>query len=202
MTSRDTRAERDRLLAHDYDGIEEYDNPLPGWWVWLFWATIAFSGVYVAVYHAGPGASVIAEYEEEVRLAAEREARQIAADGTVTEEVLAVLEKNLPAMAKARETFVQRCAACHGDRGQGIIGPNLTDDYWLHGGKLTDIYRTIREGVPDKGMVPWKGQLQPAELSSMAAFVGTLHGSNPPNAKPPQGVNAAGQPAPGARAGS
>jgi cytochrome c oxidase cbb3-type subunit 3 len=193
--------ERDRLLAHDYDGIEEYDNPLPGWWVWLFWATIAFSGVYVAVYHFGPGPSVIASYEEEVRLAGEREARGAAAGGALTEEALGALQKNGMAMARARETFVQRCAACHGDKGQGIIGPNLTDEYWLHGGTLTDIHRTISEGVPEKGMVPWKGQLGPAEIASMAAFLGTLRGTNPPGAKPPQGVNAQGQAAPGAAAG-
>ncbi len=202
MHSGGSQPERDRLLGHDYDGIEEYDNPLPGWWVWLFWATIAFSGVYVAVYHVGPGPSVIASYEAEVRLAAEREARQAAAGGAVTEDALAALQKNAPAMARARETFVQRCAACHGDRGQGIIGPNLTDEYWLHGSRLTEIHRVIREGVVEKGMVPWKDQLSPRELSSMAAFVGTLRGSNPPNAKPPQGVNAQGQAAPGAGTGS
>jgi len=197
-----SRTERDRLLGHEYDGIEEYDNPLPGWWVWIFWATIVFSGIYVAVYHIGPGPSVIAQYDEDVRLAAALTAKQAGAAGEVSEDMLAVLQTNPAAMAQAKQIFATRCAACHGDRGQGIIGPNLTDEYWLHGGRLTEIHRTIREGVPEKGMVPWKEQLQPAELSAVAAFVGTLRGSNPPNPKPPQGVTSAGQQAPEAKAGS
>ena len=196
------RTDRDRLLDHEYDGIEEYDNPLPGWWVWVFWATIVFSGVYVAFYHVGPGPSVIGQYEDDARLAAERAAKQTAAAGTVSEDVLAVLQRNPGAMTQAKQIFGARCAACHGDRGQGIIGPNLTDDFWLHGHTLTDIYRIIREGVPEKGMVPWKDQLQPAELSAVAAFVGTLRGTNPPGPKPPQGIDGAGVPAPEAKSGS
>ena len=188
--------DRDRLLAHDYDGIEEYDNPLPGWWVWLFWATIAFSGVYVVYYHLGPGPSVHDQYAEEMRVATAQAARAGAAAGTVTEEALGAIQKDAKLMTAAREIFAARCAPCHGPQGQGLIGPNLTDEYWLHGGKLTDIHRTITEGVPEKGMVPWKGQLLPDEIRAMAAFVGSLQGTNPPNAKPPQGTKASGESAP------
>lgn len=189
--------DRDRLLAHDYDGIEEYDNPLPGWWVWLFWATIAFSGLYAVYYHLGPGQSIHDQFAEEMRVAAEQQARAAAAAGTPTDEALKALQGNPKLMAAAREMFAARCAACHGPQAQGLIGPNLTDEYWLHGGKLTDIYNTISEGVPEKGMVRWKDQLSPAEIRAMAAFVGSLQGTNPPNPKPPQGTKASGEPAPG-----
>ena len=189
--------DRDRLLAHDYDGIEEYDNPLPGWWVWLFWATIAFSVVYAVYYHLGPGQSVHEQYAEDVRTAAEQQARAAAAAGTPTDEALKALQGDPKVMTAAREMFAARCAACHGPQAQGLIGPNLTDEYWLHGGKLTDIYNTISEGVPEKGMVRWKDQLSPDEIRAMAAFVGSLQGTNPPNPKPPQGTKASGEPAPG-----
>jgi cytochrome c oxidase cbb3-type subunit 3 len=179
---------RDRLLQHRYDGIEEYDNPLPGWWVWLFWATIVFSAAYVLYYHLGPGPSVIAEYEAETR-AAEGVAKATApaAATAVSEASLATLQKDAAAMAKGKDIFAARCVACHGPQGQGLIGPNLTDDFWMHGGTLTEIHRVIAEGVPEKGMIPWKAQLSPSEISAVAAYVGTLRGTSPPNPKAPQG---------------
>lgn len=191
----------DRLLAHEYDGIEEYDNPLPGWWVWIFWGTIAFSLGYWVYYEVGPGPSVVAQYEADVRAATARTAR-LAPGGAVTDEAIVALEKDARVMASAKEIFAARCLACHGPQGQGLIGPNLTDDYWLHGGRPTEILRTIAEGVPDKGMVPWKDQLKPEELSAMAAYVRSLAGTNPPNPKPPQGVNSKGERAPEAAATS
>ena len=188
--------DRDRLLAHEYDGIEEYDNPLPGWWVWIFWATIIFSVGYWLYYQIGPGPSIIAQYDADVRAATERQAKLAPTAGAVTDEVIMVLTKNPTAMASAKEMFASRCLACHGPQGQGLIGPNLTDDYWLHGGRPTEILHTITEGVPDKGMVPWKTQLKPEELTMMTAYVLTLAGTNPPNPKPPQGVNSKGERAP------
>lgn len=179
--------EHDHLLDHDYDGIREYDNPLPGWWVWLFVATIVFSGGYFAYYQLGPGPTILAEYEADMKLAAEQEARRLASAGQASEEQLRALQRDARAMASARDTFMVRCAACHGPEGQGLVGPNLADEFWLHGGTLAAIRHTIEEGVPEKGMVPWKQQLKPEEIEAIAAYVGTLRGTNPPNPKPPQG---------------
>ena len=190
-------SDRDRLLGHDYDGIEEYDNPLPSWWTWIFVATIVFSVGYWGYYQLGPGPSVIALYEQDVRDNAVRAAAVAPAEAP-DEARLVALMKDTVAMAGAREVFAIRCSPCHGPQGQGIIGPNLTDEYWLHGGTLTEIRHTITEGVPEKGMVPWKDQLKPQEISAMAAYVASLRGTNPPNAKPPQGVDDKGQQAPSA----
>jgi cytochrome c oxidase cbb3-type subunit 3 len=181
--------DRDRLMSHGYDGIQEYDNPLPGWWVWIFWVTIVFSLVYWAYYQLGPGPSIVAQYEEEMKAVAERQPKTLAS--AMTDASLVALEKDASVMAKAKDIFATRCAPCHGDRGQGIVGPNLADEYWMHGGRLTEIYKTISEGVPEKGMVPWKTQLSPAEIGAMAAFVGTLRGTKPPNPKPAEGQKAA-----------
>jgi cytochrome c oxidase cbb3-type subunit 3 len=194
--------DRDRLLAHDYDGIEEYDNPLPGWWVWIFWATIVFAGAYWLYYQIGPGPSIIAQYDAEVRAAAVRQAKLAATAGSATDETIVALSKDARLMTTAKATFAVRCMPCHGAEGQGIIGPNLTDDYWIHGRRPTEILHTITEGVPDKGMVPWKDQLKPEELRMMAAYVLTLAGTNPPNPKPPQGMNSKGERAPDAPAES
>jgi cytochrome c oxidase cbb3-type subunit 3 len=112
--------------------------------------------------------------------------------------LLRALARDARAVAGAREIFATRCMPCHGPQGQGVIGPNLTDDYWIHGRTLVDIRRIISEGVPDKGMVPWKDQLKPDEIDALAAYVSTLAGTNPPNPKPPQGVNGKGEAAPAA----
>jgi cytochrome c oxidase cbb3-type subunit 3 len=189
--------DRDRRLeGHSPDGIEEYDNPLPSWWVWLFWITIVFSVGYWGWYELGPGLSVHQAYEAEVRAAAERQAQQAARAEDVTDEGIAGLAKDRSAMTAAAQTYQARCLACHGPQGQGLIGPNLTDDYWLHGRRPTEIVRVIADGVPEKGMIPWKGQLAPAEIRAVAAYVVSLGGSSPPNPKPPQGVNSRGERAP------
>jgi cytochrome c oxidase cbb3-type subunit 3 len=190
-------SDRDRLLGHDYDGIEEYDNPLPGWWSWIFVATIVFSLGYWLYYQIGPGPTVIAQYDDEMRAAAERQAVLAPpTGGGVTEDSLRALARDARVIAGAREIFAIRCMPCHGPEGQGVIGPNLTDDYWIHGRTLVEIRRTISEGVPDKGMVPWKDQLKPDEISALTAYVSTLAGTNPPNPRPPQGVNGKGEAAP------
>jgi cytochrome c oxidase cbb3-type subunit 3 len=189
MNDTDAR-EPEHLLEHEYDGIREYDNPLPRWWVWLFVVTVVFSAGYYGWNQLGPGPTVIAQYEAEVREAAEHRAPAGAVAGS--EEALRRLQADATVMARARETFATRCAACHGPEGQGVIGPNLADEFWLHGGTLTAILHTVAEGVPDKGMVPWKHQLAPAELEALAAYIGTLAGTNPPNPKLPQGMKATG----------
>ena len=190
-----SQSDRDRLLEHDYDGIKEYDNPLPGWWSWIFVVTIVFSLGYWGYYQIGPGPSLIAEYEQEMQEQVARQAKLAPAAGP-SEESLRALTNNAKAMASAKEIFATRCMPCHGPQGQGIVGPNLTDDYWIHGSTLVAIRKTISEGVIDKGMIPWKDQLKSDEIDAMAAYVATLHGTNPPNPKPPQGVNAKGEVAP------
>src|SRR5215831_8984044 len=146
------------MVGHAVDGIEEFDNPLPGWWVWIFWATIVFSLGYWVYYQHGPGPSVIAEYEAEQRLAAARAPAPAAAGGGMSDDSIAALTRDAAAMAKARETFAAKCAVCHGPQAQGLIGPNLTDEYWLHGSRPSELVRTITDGVVDKGMIPWKDQ--------------------------------------------
>jgi cytochrome c oxidase cbb3-type subunit 3 len=177
-------------MAHGYDGIREYDNPLPGWWVWIFWATIVFSIGYWGWYQMGPGPSVVAVYEAEMREAAAR-APAAPAPASVSDQSLLALQKNASVLAKGKEIFAGRCVPCHGDRAQGIVGPNLTDDYWLHGGRPAEIYHTITEGVPEKGMVPWKSMLSPEEIAAVTVFVMSLHGTSPPNPKPPEGQKVA-----------
>lgn len=179
--------DEDRLLQHEYDGIREYDNPLPGWWRRLFWATFFFSIGYFFHYHiTGNGTSIAEAYELEMSEAREQRAKELMGS-TVTPEGLEKLMADPALMSDARRLFTERCASCHADRGQGLIGPNLTDDYWLHGnGTLMDIYKLVNEGVPDKGMPAWGPQLKPAEVQKLAALVGSFRGLNLPG-KAPQG---------------
>ncbi len=179
---------KELLLNHEYDGIREYDNPMPKWWKWIFWGSFYFAVAYFLHYHiTGNGESVAAAYEADLSAAREREA--MAVMGTeLNEESLAKLKADDAMMADASKLFVQRCAQCHAAQGQGLIGPNLTDDSWIHGKPtLMNIYEVIAEGVQTKGMPPWKRQLRPIELSKLAAYVGTLIGTNVPG-KAPEGT--------------
>lgn len=179
--------DRDRALEHEYDGIREYDNPLPGWWVLLFWGTIVFSLFYATYYHFGNGTTIVQEYDADMLEIAELQTKAALSAGPVTDATLVGLIGNQGMMLGARQLFASKCAVCHGAAAEGKIGPNLTDDYWLHGSKPTQIHRTISDGVVEKGMIAWKTQLRPGEIAALAAYVVTLHGTNPPNPKPPQG---------------
>lgn len=175
-----------QLMDHEYDGIQEYDNPMPGWWKALFWATFVFSVVYIMIYHIRlPGDPVNAEYRAEVSaFAAVQEAE--AAKNPVSEEALAALLKDEGALSGGKAVFVEKCSPCHGAKGEGVIGPNLTDNAWLHGGKLMDINAVVTNGVAEKGMIAWGKTLSPADLRKVVAFVGSIRNTNVPG-KAPQG---------------
>jgi cytochrome c oxidase cbb3-type subunit 3 len=169
------------ILDHEYDGIREYDNPLPGWWVALFWCTFVFSFGYAFHYHvSGNGQSVAAAYQEDERVAQAERSRRALAEAP-SEKALATLAGDAERMKSAAAEFGKRCAPCHAAEGQGLIGPNLTDEYWLHGkGTLMDIYGVVSQGVTAKGMPAWQNQLGPAELRQIVAFVGSMRGKNLP----------------------
>jgi cytochrome c oxidase cbb3-type subunit III len=180
-----TSPDQERLLAHDYDGIQEYDNPMPRWWVWIFWATIVFSLLYwidVGGFMRGPGR--IADYDRTMAEAA----KQFPSSGGADAATLAALAKNPSALTLGKQVFTTNCAVCHRPDAGGNIGPNLTDEYWLHGGSITEINHTITVGVLDKGMPNWGKMLSPQQVNAVTVYVASLQGSNPANPKAPQGV--------------
>ena len=186
----DNKKKEDELLSHNYDGIEEYDNDLPNWWKYLFVVTLVFGFVYVIYYHMGPGQSQeevlvdhLAMIEKEKAIKAEKEAA-MAKDSTVD---LAAIVGDANMISKGKDVFVGKCAACHRADGGGMIGPNLTDNYWIHGGSLEQIKAVIENGVLDKGMLAWKGQISDTEINSVLAYIVSIKGSNPANPKEPQG---------------
>ena len=177
--------EKDRLLEHSVDGIQEYDNPMPRWWLATFAGTIVFSVIYL--FNVGPvgsGEGRIAEYEAEMAAAA---AAHPEPTGDVSVDVLLALGQNRQALDDGKRTFTTYCAVCHRPDAGGQIGPNLTDDYWLHGGGPTDIYKVVTLGVLEKGMPPWGKALQPGQIQNVAAYVMSLKGSGPKDPKAPQG---------------
>jgi len=180
--------EQDQLLDHEYDGIREYDNPLPRWWVWIFAGSFWFSVAYYFHYHLSHnGESVSAAYEADMQEARELQAKASLAE-PVSEESLGKLMSDAALMKDAQALYALRCAPCHGARAEGVIGPNLTDSAWIHGqGALTDIYGVIDQGVLAKGMPAWGKQLSPIEVRKLAAYVGTQRGKAVPG-KAPEGV--------------
>jgi cytochrome c oxidase cbb3-type subunit III len=181
--------EQDHLLEHNYDGIQEFDNPMPRWWVYIFWATIVFSVLYwLNVPGVGNGRGRVADYERDMAAAAAASAKFAASQPTSsTPEQLTALTKDASALAVGKQAFSQNCAACHRLDAGGQIGPNLTDDYWLHGAAIDQIRKSVADGVLEKGMPPWGKILKPAQLDAVVAYVVTLHGTNPANPKAPQG---------------
>jgi cytochrome c oxidase cbb3-type subunit III len=173
------------LLDHAYDGIEEYDNPMPRWWVWIFWGSFWFALAYVFHFWVGNGVSEAEAYQADVAAANALAAKE-AMSQAVTEESLGQLMADGTTTEVGKAIFLARCSPCHLE-GQGSIGPNLTDNHWIHGqGNLLDIYNTVSEGVTDKGMPAWSRQLTPPELRQVVAFVGTLRGKGLPG-KAPEG---------------
>lgn len=186
------KMERDLVMEHQYDGIEELDNPTPPWFMTLFYGTIGIAVLYLLVYHVfGDGNIMVKEYTQEVTIAEKERAVYIAkVSGSINENTV-TLVKDSRAIEAGKAVFSQFCVACHGQNAEGVIGPNLTDEYWLHGGSIKAVFHTITEGVPDKGMVAWKKQLNPLQIQQISSYILSLRGTNPPNAKAPQGEKVA-----------
>jgi cytochrome c oxidase cbb3-type subunit 3 len=183
-----TRAGDDRQpMDHSYDGIQEYDNPMPRWWLLLFAATILFVPVYyLAPGDIGNGARKNEMYEKE--MAAFRAAHPDFGSSAVSAEEMLRIVADPAKVNEGRALFAANCVACHRPDGGGLIGPNLTDDYWIHGGTPVEIRTTIFNGVLEKGMPPWGKMLKPDQVNALAAYVHSIHGSNPANPKAPDGV--------------
>ncbi|QNL48696.1 c-type cytochrome [Olivibacter sp. SDN3] len=180
--------EDDLVIDHAYDGIRELDNPTPAWFMGLFYATIVFGAVYLSVYHVfGVGLSQEEEYEQEMLLAENERKAYLESQANNVDENTVELDLHPETIAAGKVIFDQSCMPCHGALGEGGIGPNLTDNYWLHGGSIKDIFRTIKKGVPDKGMIAWEQQLTPAQIAQVSNYISSIVGTGPSNAKAPQG---------------
>lgn len=180
--------ESDVMLDHNYDGIRELDNILPPWWVGLFYATIIIGVVYFSYYHiSDKGLSSSEAY------ALEMEEAEAAVEAYLAMQADQVDETNVERLVDANELalgesiFVNKCAVCHQVDGGGGVGPNLTDQYWLHGGDIKDLFRTIKYGVPEKGMISWKSQLRAGDMQRVASYILTLVGTTPAAPKAPEG---------------
>ncbi len=179
--------EEDILLDHNYDGIQELDNSLPPWWKYGFYFTILVSIIYMWYFHmGGNGPSSHEEYVRSVNKANKEIAAYLAnAADNVDENTVELLDA--AGIAAGQEMYVQRCAACHANDGGGGVGPNLTDNYWLHGGSLKDIFKSVKYGWPNKGMQSWQNEFSPKQIAQIASFVTTLKGTTPAAPKEQQG---------------
>lgn len=186
--SRPIAEEGEIVLDHDYDGIKELDNRLPPWWIYLFYGTIIFGAIYLVRFHIYGDYTQQEEFEQEMA-----EARQAVEEYKKTAKDLidastVELLTDASDLSAGENIFNTTCAVCHKNDGGGSIGPNLTDDYWILGGGIKNIFNTISEGGRDgKGMVAWKTTLKPGEIAQVASYVISLHGTNPPDAKAPEG---------------
>ena len=174
----------DQVLDHDYDGIQEYDNRLPNWWLWTLWGTIVFAvGYWLAFHTYGWAMNPVARYEASMEVAGPM--ADIASRG-LSEEDLVALSGDPSVLEEGKAVYVQYCQVCHLPEGQGLVGPNLTDDYWIHGGTAIDMHNTIVNGVVEKGMAAWGRQLGPERVDAVVAHLLTLRGTNV-EGKEPQG---------------
>lgn len=179
--------EDDLMMDHKFDGISELNNPIPVWFNFLFYSTVIFGLCYILIYQVfGWGLNQDQEYAVEMEKAeiAKQEYLSKAAD-QVDETTV---EFNAALAPAGKAIFVANCAACHGANGEGGIGPNLTDRFWLHGGEIKDIFKTVKYGVPEKGMVPWEQTLTPSQIAEVSNYIVTLRDTKPANAKAPEGV--------------
>lgn len=183
--------ESDIELDHDYDGIRELDNSLPPWWLYMFYFTIALGIGYLYVYHFSDlGASQSEEYYATMEVADKKRRAFLYEQANKVNENNVVALSDAAQLAEGEKIWVNLCVSCHGKLGEGMagLGPNMTDKYWIHGGDIGSIFSTIKYGVQEKGMISWQDQLPPQSMQQVASFILTLQGTNPPNAKAPQGT--------------
>jgi cytochrome c oxidase cbb3-type subunit 3 len=179
--------EADFLLDHDYDGIKELDNALPPWWKYGFYFTIVVAVLYLLRFHVWKtGPDPLQEYDQEMKVAAAQIEEFRKKSGDMVDEKTVTMA-DATGIADGNKIFHSNCFACHGAKGEGGVGPNLTDNYWLHGGTINDVFKTIKFGVPEKGMQAWEKTYSPAQIKNLASYIKTLAGTNPPNGKSSQG---------------
>lgn len=189
MGLRPLSEEKDIVIDHEYDGIRELDNPVPLWFNGLFYATVVFAVVYLAVYHVfGWGLTQEQEYEREMAQAEAARELYLSQVANLVDENNVEVDLSTPTVAAGQATYIANCAVCHGQAGEGGIGPNLTDNFWVHGGEINDIFRVVKYGVLDKGMIPWEQMLTPAQIAEVSNYIITLRGTNPTNPKDPEGT--------------
>jgi cytochrome c oxidase cbb3-type subunit 3 len=174
-------------VGHSYDGIRELDNATPSWFTITFAASIVIAIIYL--YQFNISGSIPRQEDE---LAAEMRDAQKVQDELAKKEGNSIDENTVTMLgaadiASGTKLFAANCSPCHGDKGQGVVGPNLTDDYWLHGGSIKDVFKTIKYGFPDKGMKSWKDDFSAKQIAQIASYIESIHGTNPPGAKEKQG---------------
>ncbi len=173
--------------GHNYDGIRELDNVTPPWFLAAFAGTIVFAGIYLYRYHVAHAAPLmIEEFNIAMETAAKEKMEYLKTQANLIDEN-SVTELEPGKFEEGKTIFKTACAVCHGDKGQGVVGPNLTDEYWLHGGSVKNIFTVIKYGVIDKGMKSWKDDYSPNQIAQLASYIRSLKGTNPPNPKDPQG---------------
>lgn len=180
--------EGDILLDHNYDGIMELDNNLPPWWKGILYISMVFAPIYIWVNHFSDYANSSREnYVQEMAMAEEQVKAYLATQKNAIDESNVTLLMDRDALNNGQALYMAKCAVCHGQFGEGGIGPNLTDKYWLHGGGIADIFKTIKYGVPEKGMIAWKSELRPGSMQEVASFIKSIGGTEPADAKEAQG---------------
>ena len=188
LDSKPLEKEQEIVLDHNYDGIRELDNNLPPWWTYLFYITIVFAVGYFVYYQVFDGPNQIDEYESEVAeaklaIAEYKKNNKDLVDANTVEFLSGAAD-----LAAGKVIYTENCAACHKDNGAGGIGPNLTDDFWILGGGIKNIFHTVSEGGrAGKGMIAWKSELKPNEMAQVSSYVMTLVGTNPADGKEPEG---------------
>jgi cytochrome c oxidase cbb3-type subunit 3 len=179
--------EQKLLLDHDFDGIKELNNKIPPWFMAIFYITIFWAGWYMVSYHImGSGNVQEDEYTAEVQ-AADLEREILNKSGALVNEETVTILNDDASLASGKDIFIKNCAACHGMNGEGLVGPNFTDEYWIHGGSIKNLFKTVKYGVPQKGMISWQTQLNPTQMQEVSSYILSLQGTSPENQKGPEG---------------
>jgi len=174
--SRDNRTEyqQDTVMDHEFDGIQEFDNRLPNWWLWLMWGSMVFALLYWVFFHTlGVGVLPVERFDMEMQVAQEIQIAR-ALEAGIDNEFFVMMSQTEDKVAEGREIFVKHCVACHLEQGQGSVGPNLTAGYWVHGCEPMQMLKTINDGVAAKGMPAWMNQLGPTRVNAVLAYILTI----------------------------
>lgn len=181
--------EKDMMLEHDFDGITELDNPTPVWFNAIFYSSILFAVIYLLNYHVLEWSPLQdEEYAIEMKAAKASKSALLAEAENLIDETTVKVDGNAAVLAAGKTVFMQNCVACHAPDGGGTVGPNLTDEYWIHGGTVNNIFKTIKYGIPEKGMIAWEKTLTVQQTSDVSNFILSLNGTKPANPKEPQGT--------------